>query len=79
MSGTYANVIHIRKNPKGSKRSEGNKAMKPEIIKAHKSNTSWKYMAVCTEHGFLVEAQTRKELLTLATKDFCNECYEVSA
>jgi len=53
--------------------------MKPEIIKAHKSNTDWNYMAVCTEHGFLVEAQTRKELLTLATKDFCNECYEVSA
>ena len=53
--------------------------MKPEIIKAHESNTDWKYMAVCTEHGFLVEAQTKKELSTLATKDFCNECYEVGS
>lgn len=53
--------------------------MKPQIIKAHKSNTQWNYMALCTEHGFLLEAQTKKELVTLKTKDFCNECFKVCA
>jgi hypothetical protein len=79
MSAKYANVIHIRKNHTGSERSEGNKAMKPEIIKADASNKDWKYMALCTEHGFLLEAQTKKELATIKTMDFCNECYEVGA
>lgn len=51
--------------------------MKPVIIKADKSNTNWKYMAMCKKHGFVLEAQTKKELLTYETKEFCNECNEV--
>jgi hypothetical protein len=53
--------------------------MKAVIIKAHKSNTDWKYMAVCEEHGFVLEAQTKKELVTVKTQEFCNECNEAGA
>lgn len=48
--------------------------MKAVIIKAHETNRDWKYMAVCQEHGFVLESQTKKALLNFDTTYFCDCC-----